>query len=149
LDYQPVVFRLVEPSTDSIADNFTDEEVTLYDKILGKCRVFGANWCQVAELNDPVNVQWKASEVGSNRFTQFTLDGLTTSTAANKLIDTGANFTGTASLLVFNNTTGQSARITAVDSSTQVSLDADIFTAAGQSYTIVVLVALTGGCQPQ
>jgi hypothetical protein len=145
LDYQPVVFRLVEPNRDSIADNFTDEEVTLYDKILGKCRVFGANWCQVAELNDPVNVQWKASEVGSNRFTQFTLDGLTTSTAANKLIDTGANFTGTASLLVFNNTTGQSARITAVDSSTQVSLDADIFTAAGQSYTIVLLVALTGG----
>ena len=145
LDYQPVVFRLVEPNRDSIADNFTDEEVTLYDKILGKCRVFGANWCQVAELGDAVNVQWKASEVGSNRFTQFTLDGLTTSTAANKLIDTGANFTGTASLLVFNNTTGQSARITAVDSSTQVSLDADIFTAAGQSYTIVVLVALTGG----
>jgi hypothetical protein len=145
LDYQPVVFRLVEPNTDSIADNFTDEETTLYDKILGKCRVFGANWCQVAELTDAVNVQWKASEVGNNRFTQFTLDGLTTSAAANKLIDTGANFTGTASLLVFNNTTGQSARITAEDSTTQVSLDADIFTAAGQSYTIVVLVALTGG----
>ena len=145
LDYQPVVFRLVEPSTDSIADNFTDEEVTLYDKILGKCRVFGANWCQVAELNDPVNVQWKASEVGGNRFTQFTLDGITTSAATNKLIDTSANFTGTTFLLVFNNTTGQSARITAEDSTTQVSLDADIFTAAGQSYTIVVLVALTGG----
>jgi hypothetical protein len=145
LDYQPVVFRLVEPDTDSIADNFTDEEVTLYDKILGKCRVFGANWCQVAELSDAVNIQWKASEVGLNRFTQFTLDGLTTSAAANKLIDTAANFTGTASLLVFNNTTGQSARITAEDSTTQVSLDADIFTAAGQSYTIVVLVALTGG----
>lgn len=145
LDYQPVVFRLVEPNTDSIADNFTDEEVTLYDKILGKCRVFGANWCQVAELTDPVNVQWKASEVGANRFTQFTLDGLTTSAAANKLIDTGANFTGTASLLVFNNTTGQSARITAVDSSTQVSLDADIFTAAGQSYTITLLSTLTNG----
>jgi hypothetical protein len=145
LDYQPVVFRLVEPSTDSIADNFTDEETTLYDKILGKCRVFGANWCQVAELGDAVNVQWKASEVGSNRFTQFTLDGLTTSAATNKLIDTGANFTGTASLLVFNNTTGQSARITAVDSSTQVSLDADIFTAAGQSYTIALLSANTGG----
>ena len=47
LEYQPVVFRLVEPNTDSIADNFTDEEVTLYDKILGKCRVFGSQWCHL------------------------------------------------------------------------------------------------------
>ena len=145
LEYQPVVFRLVEPNTDSIADNFTDEEVTLYDKILGKCRVFGSQWCQAANLNDPVNMQWKASEVGVNRFNSFVLTGTTTGTAANKLIDTGANFTGTGTLLVINTTTGQSAWITAEDSTTQLSLNADIFTAIGQAYTICLLNANVNG----
>jgi hypothetical protein len=145
LEYQPVVFRLVEPNTDSIADNFTDEEITLYDKILGKCRVFGSQWCQSANLNDPINMQWKASEVGVNRFNSFVLTGTTTSTAANKLIDTAANFTNTGLLLVYNNTTGQSAWITAEDSITQLSLNADIFTATGQAYTICLLNANING----
>ena len=145
LDYQPVVFRLVEPNSDSIADNFTDEEVTLYDKILGKCRVFGSQWCQSANLNDPLNMQWKASEVGVNRFNGNVLTGTTTGTAANKLIDTAASFSSTTALLVYNNTTGQSARITATDSTTQLSLNADIFTAVGQAYTICLIAAVTNG----
>lgn len=145
LDYQPVVFRLVEPNTDSIADNFTDEEITLYDKILGKCRVFGSQWCQSANLNDPINMQWKASEVGVNRFNGNVLTGTTTGTAANKLIDTAASFSSTTALLVYNNTTGQSARITATDSTTQLSLNADIFTAVGQAYTICLIAAVTNG----
>jgi hypothetical protein len=142
LDYQPVVFRLVEPDTDSIADNFTDEETTLYDKILGKCRVFGANWCQVAELNDPVNVQWKASEVGANLWEGNVFRTATvTSTASNKLIDSTATFSTTPgafpfNLLVLNTATGQSAWITAVDSATQLSLNANIFTSASEPYVI-------------
>jgi hypothetical protein len=142
LDYQPVVFRLVEPSTDSIADNFTDEETTLYDKILGKCRVFGANWCQVAELTDPVNVQWKASEVGANLWEGNVFRTATvTSTASNKLIDSTATFSTTPgafpfNLLVLNTATGQSAWITAVDSATQLSLNANIFTSASEPYVI-------------
>jgi hypothetical protein len=140
LDYQPVVFRLVEPSTDSIADNFTDEEVTLYDKILGKCRVFGANWCQVAELGDAVNVQWKASEVGANLWLgQVWRSATTTSFAANKLIDSTAFFTPSGpplNYLVLNTATGQSAWITARDSATQLSLNADIFTSASEPYVI-------------
>jgi hypothetical protein len=142
LDYQPVVFRLVEPNTDSIADNFTDEETTLYDKILGKCRVFGANWCQVAELGDAVNVQWKASEVGSNLWEGNVFRTATvTSTASNKLIDSTATFSTTPgafpfNLLVLNTATGQSAWITAVDSATQLSLNANIFTSASEPYVI-------------
>ena len=142
LDCQPVVFRLVEPNTDSIADNFTDEEITLYDKILGKCRVFGANWCQVAELNDPVNVQWKASEVGANLWEGNVFRSATvTSTASNKLIDRAATFSTSPgafpfNLLVLNTATGQSAWITAVDSATQLSLNANIFTSASEPYVI-------------
>jgi hypothetical protein len=151
LDYQPVVFRLVEPDTDSIADNFTDEETTLYDKILGKCRVFGANWCQVAELGDAVNVQWKASEVGSNRYLLQAYRGAAvTGVAANKLIDSGAAFpAGLGAVpqqaLVFNSDTGQSAWITARDSASQLSLNADIFTGIGQNYVITYVFATTGG----
>jgi len=151
LDYQPVVFRLVEPNRESIADNFTDEEVTLYDKILGKCRVFGANWCQVAELNDSVNVQWKASEVGLNRYLLQAYRGAAvTGVAANKLIDSGAAFpAGVGAVpqqaLVFNSDTGQSAWITARDSATQLSLNADIFTGIGQNYVITYVFATTAG----
>lgn len=151
LDYQPVVFRLVEPNTDSIADNFTDEEVTLYDKILGKCRVFGSQWCQSANLNDPLNMQWKASEVGNNRYLLNAYRGAAvTGVATNKLIDSGAAFPAGAGAvpqgaLVFNSHTGQSAWITARDSATQLSLNADIFTAPGQNYVITYVFATTNG----
>ena len=151
LEYQPVVFRLVEPNTDSIADNFMDEEVTLYDKILGKCRVFGSQWCQAANLNDPVNMQWKASEVGVNRYLLNAYRGAAvTGVATNKLIDSGAAFPAGAGAvpqgaLVFNSDTGQSAWITARDSATQLSLNADIFTAPGQNYVITYVFATTNG----
>jgi hypothetical protein len=151
LDYQPVVFRLVEPNTDSIADNFTDEEVTLYDKILGKCRVFGSQWCQSANLNDPINMQWKASEVGVNRKTNTPyVTSTVTSVATNKLIDTTQTFSGAGGAppqqyLVLNTATGQSAWITARDSATQLSLNADIFTSPSEPYTIFNLRASTNG----
>ena len=151
LEYQPVVFRLVEPNTDSIADNFTDEEVTLYDKILGKCRVFGSQWCQSANLGDPVNMQWKASEVGSNRWLgQVFRSASVTSVAPNKLIDSTALFPGTPgarplNFLVLNTATGQSAWITARDSNTQLSLNADIFTSPSEPYVIYNISAATNG----
>jgi hypothetical protein len=151
LDYQPVVFRLVEPNTDSIADNFTDEETTLYDKILGKCRVFGANWCQVAELGDHVNVQWKASEVGANRWLgQVYRSSTVTSVATNKLIDSTAAFPPAAGaapqqFLVLNTATGQSAWITARDSATQLSLNASIFTSPSEPYVIFNISVNTVG----
>ena len=151
LEYQPVVFRLVEPNTDSIADNFTDEEVTLYDKTLGKCRVFGSQWCQSANLGDPLNMQWKASEVGVNLWEGNVFRSANvTGTASNKLIDATATFLTSPgafpfNLLVLNTATGQSAWITAVDSSTQLSLNANIFTSTSEPYVIYRTRASTNG----
>lgn len=57
---------------------------------------------------------------------------------ANKLVDGGAEFTETAEVgdYVENLNTGQSAKITAIDSDTQLSLSADIFTATNVRYEI-------------
>lgn len=61
-----------------------------------------------------------------------------TSTSANKLVDTGASFTEAEHLgkTVYNSTDDTWAEITAVDSATQLSLDADIM-ASGEAYKIV------------
>ena len=66
--------------------------------------------------------------------------GAVTSTAVNKLIEAGQNFTTTMTSIgykVRNITTGATAIVTAVDSATQLSLSADIMTATGQNYRII------------
>lgn len=63
--------------------------------------------------------------------------GTNTSTSANKLIDSGANFTGTqVGDIVENNTDGTFSAVTAIDSATQLSLDSDIFTGTGKTYYV-------------
>lgn len=58
--------------------------------------------------------------------------------AENKLIDAAANFSGVARPgdMAVNDTLELEAEVTAVDSDTQLTLAADIFTVAGQTYTI-------------
>lgn len=67
--------------------------------------------------------------------------GSVTATGLKKLIDSAANYTDPAGPvrigdLVTNNTLTGQAKVTAIDSATQLSLDTDIFTATGQTYTI-------------
>lgn len=71
------------------------------------------------------------------------MTGITTSATANKLVDSVADFETTGSGgpvrigdVVCNDDLGTEAVVTAVDSATQLTLDADIFTASGQDYTI-------------
>lgn len=63
--------------------------------------------------------------------------GTTDGTTANKLIDSGQNFTSTVSVndIVFNTTDTTFAKVTAVDSDTQLTLDADIMV-SGEAYSI-------------
>ena len=63
--------------------------------------------------------------------------GTTTGTTASKLIDSGGGFTSAAHLnkAVYNSTDDTWAKITAVDSSTQLSVSADIFV-SGEAYRI-------------
>ena len=63
--------------------------------------------------------------------------GTTTSTTANKLVDSGANFTATVTIgdKVINQVDGQTALVSAIDSATVLALDADIML-TGEAYTI-------------
>ena len=56
--------------------------------------------------------------------------GTSTSLATNKLIDSTANFSGNVTIgdIVINNTTNATAIVTVIDSNTQLTLDANIFT---------------------
>lgn len=63
--------------------------------------------------------------------------GTNTSTGTNKLINTGAVFTtALAGRTIYNVTNDTWAKVTAVDSATQLSLDANIFTGAGKTYVV-------------
>ena len=73
-------------------------------------------------------------------------NGTTTSTSTNKLIDSAANFTATVTVgdQVVNQVDGQTALVTNVDSSTILSIDADIML-SGETYTIDNTPFLTQG----
>ncbi len=71
--------------------------------------------------------------------------GITDGVTANKLIDSTANFTAAnvqVGDLVKNDTGGTQARVAAIDSTTQLDLDVDIF-GSGEDYTIGPKVAVT------
>ena len=65
--------------------------------------------------------------------------GTNTSATANKLVDSGATFqTNRVSVgdIVYNTTDGSAATVTAIDSQTVLSLNADIFAAGSKAYTV-------------
>ena len=65
-----------------------------------------------------------------------TLSGTTTATTANKLVDVGADFSSVSvGDIIYNTTDNTSATVTAVDTSTILSVSADIFTSP-EVYTI-------------
>jgi len=79
--------------------------------------------------------------------------GSATSVSANNLVDTSANFVNSgysttfqAGDYVVNLTTGESATISAVTNNTTLALNADIFTAVGQSYAVVGASEKTAAC---
>jgi hypothetical protein len=60
------------------------------------------------------------------------------SASVNKLIDSSASFIGKVGVgdIVYNTTTSTAATVVNVDSNTQLSLNADIFTVSAQSYSV-------------
>ena len=80
---------------------------------------------------------------GSNRSNPEDL-GTTTSASANKLIQTGQNFSTTVSVgdVVLNTTDNTSATVTAVDSNTQLSINFDIM-ASSEAFVIIRPPAFT------
>ena len=73
------------------------------------------------------------------QFVEVKASGTTTSTTADKLIDSGASFNTTASEgdRVHNTTDGTYATITSVDSNTQLTINSDIFI-SGEGYEVLL-----------
>lgn len=74
---------------------------------------------------------------------RFGTIGSNTSSASNKLIDSGANFTGQGVQvgdIVKNLITGNTANVTAIDSSTQLSLDSNIFGSGSLPYAVTATI---------
>jgi len=100
-----------------------------------------AAWCfPVAQGPGTVDVviSADADHTGSEIPTSHTLTGTVSDTEENKLIDAAAAFTGTARPgdIAVNDDLGTDAEVTAVDSDGQLTLNANIFTAPGQAYTL-------------
>lgn len=98
-------------------------------------------WCfPLAQGLGTVDVVITADEdyTGSEIPTDHALTGSVTDTDENKLIDSGATFTGTVRPgdIAVNDDLGTEAEVEAVDGDGQLSLSDDIFTAGGQTYTI-------------
>jgi len=87
----------------------------------------------------PTRLYRSGTDINIGNFTYTnSAAGTTTGTTANKLVASAGNFTTanvTVGCQVFNGTTGKDAHVTAIDSTTQLSLDADIFS-SGQSYFV-------------
>ena len=100
-----------------------------------------AAWCfPLGQGLGTVDVVIMADEdhTGSEIPTDHAVTGSVTDTAEKKLIDSGATFADTVRPgdIAVNDDLDTKAVITAVDGDTQLSLSADIFTEAAQSYTI-------------
>lgn len=66
-----------------------------------------------------------------------TITGVVTSVLPNKLVDSTAPFADVkVGDIVLNTSAGESATVTAVDSTSQLTLNADIFTALGEPYVL-------------
>ena len=89
---------------------------------------------------DSLSYEYNATEA-KNRLTadsSYVSTGTTTSTTANRLIDSSANFTAdgvAADDIVVNTTDKTSTRVSSVISSTTLALDDDIFV-SGEDYTV-------------
>ena len=110
-------------ATDSIVDGIGKLQSQI-NGLAGGLRFIGS-WD--ADTNSPV-----LSDGGGEA-----TNGTTTSTSANKLVDSTANFTSTVTVgnQVVNQVDGTTALVTNIDSNTTLSLDGDIML-SGEAYTI-------------
>ena len=87
-----------------------------------------------------------AVHMGNSTYTQTSVDsGTTDGTTASKLVDSTQNFVTTVTIgdIIHNTTDGTFAEVTAIDSDTQLSLDADIMV-SGEAYVVQSSAAAKG-----
>lgn len=117
---------------DGVNENFTDIE-----------NVFNGNADSYAQI--PVLVPIGSIVAWNKTFAEAD-SGTATSTTSNKLVDSSQNFQTTISegMIVYNTTDSTYANVTAVDSDTTLSLDADIMV-SGETYIIYKTPKLSDG----
>jgi hypothetical protein len=105
---------------------------------------FNTEYCTLVETGDTTQVQFRLTPVtGVNVLPEGNFEpqseGTTDGTTANKLVDSTATFATDGVIvgaMVKNTTDNTYANVTAVDSETQITLDADIFI-SGEDYIII------------
>jgi len=112
---------------------------------------FNTEYCHLVETTDTTELQFQLTPVTGvnvlpegafNPQSQGTADG----TSANKLVNSGATFATDGVIIgamVKNTTDNTYASVTAIDSETQLSLDANIFV-SGEDYIIINWAIATG-----
>ena len=102
--------------------------------------VIGAGISITSTIISPENAFGFENSVGTLGFDDLISTGTNTSTAANKLIDSGANFTGDGVGIgdeVVNTTGDLVALVTNVDSAIQLAIDTNIFTSTPLDYDVI------------
>lgn len=111
-----------------------------YNTLIDSCGLVDLAYCQPYRVGDPLCFQFKAQEDGANLFAdQLILSGTNTSVSAGTLQDSSEDFSAALGLsighIVMNDTTGDGSFNTA-NFTTSVNLNADIFTATPEDYSI-------------
>jgi hypothetical protein len=142
LPHQPIQFYKVAPTSGELLIGQRQWSNTAYHNRLGSCFFIGSSYCHPVLNTDFMTFQFKAETTGVELFQPFFAismsDGSATSTSANHLVDSGANFVADgiqADWMVFNTTDNTTTTVANVDSSTDLELNSDLFT-SGENYYI-------------
>lgn len=141
IDNQAIQLYKVDPSDNNIAQGMTSWVSTAYHKRNGNCGFIGLDYCQPVLQTDFMNFQFKAdygAELFQTLFSTPISTGTATSTTANHLVDATADFITEgvqAGRIVKNTTDNTGAKVTTVNSLTDLTLSSDIFV-SGEAYQI-------------
>lgn len=99
--------------------------------------------------NTSVALQVLKSDNANIPYPARVVSGTNTSATTNKLIDSGATFVTNNVMqndIIYNITDGSAATVVSVDSETQITLNADIFTAGSKEYIVYSGQNVNNGC---
>ena len=66
IPYQPAYFHIISPNAEELADGYQEFAAAAYDQYRNTCFKYGPEFCQLAELDDTLHLQWKASDATNN-----------------------------------------------------------------------------------
>ena len=146
IPYQPIPFYKLNPSGSDLLIGQTAWENTAYHKRLETCGFIGPDYCHPVKFTDKLSFQFKLETTGSDVIqpSVICLPSATNSSVTSfKLVDATATFMTNGvdiNFLVQNTSTGIGTYVMSVDSETELTLYADIFTSTPQQYQICTVI---------